>query len=119
VDKLYALRSKRLTIEEKVKELKRQEEEQKDALIRQMAEAKLESITGRKATVSVTKQTVPTVKDWSAFHQYIVKTGAFDLLEKRASRSGCQARWEEEVSIPGVDPTVVVNLSITKSSKEK
>lgn len=118
VDRVYKLRAKRLLIEKKVEELKKQEAEAKDEIIRELAANRLESATGKTCTASISKNTVPTVKDWSAFHRYIIEHDALDLLEKRAAKGACQARWENEEEIPGVVPTVVVSLSLTKSSKE-
>lgn len=118
-DRVYKLRAKRLALEEKVDALKKQESEAKDAIIRELAALKLESATGKVCTVSISKNVVPTVKDWSAFHKYILSHDALDLLEKRASKSACQARWEAEEELPGVERTTVVSLSLTKSSKKE
>ena len=92
VDRIYKLRAKRLAVEAKVDALKKQETEAKDAIIRLLAADKLESATGKLCTASISKNVVPTVKDWAAFHRYIIENDALDLLEKRASRSACQAR---------------------------
>jgi hypothetical protein len=117
-DRIYALRAKRLLLEERVDALKKQETEAKDAIIRELASLKLESATGKHCTVSITKNALPAVKDWSAFHRYIIEHRALDLLEKRASKSACQAVWEAGETLPGVERTTVVSLSITKSHKE-
>ena len=119
VDKVYKLRAKRLALEAKVDALKKEEAEAKDAIIRSLSDAKLESATGKLCTASVSKNVVPSVKDWTAFHKYIIQNAALDLLEKRPSKSACQARWENEEVLPGVERTTVVSLSLTKSSKEK
>jgi hypothetical protein len=109
------LRSKRLEIEKAVDELKADEAALKDQILNMLTDQKLEKSGGREATASITRNLVPQVKDWPAFHKYILKTKSFDLLEKRASKSACVARWEEGVELPGVEQFTVVGLSLTKA----
>jgi hypothetical protein len=52
-------------------------------------------ITGHEATVSVSINTVASVKDWDKFYKYIRKNDAFHLLERRPASKA----WREEVEI--------------------
>lgn len=115
VDVLYEMRAQRLEIEKKVEELRAEEASFKDEIIRRLSDQKLEKSGGKAATAAITRTTVPQVKDWPSFYKYIQKTKSFDLLERRAAKAACAARWEEGVEIPGVEQFAVVGLSLTKA----
>ena len=50
-------------------------------------------VTGSKATISVSINTVPSVEDWEKFYRYVRKHKAFHLLERRPASKA----WREEV----------------------
>lgn len=62
-------------------------------------------VTGKLATISVSVNTVPSVKDWDKFYRYIKQHKAFHLLERRPASKA----WREEVenrrgkAVPGTE----------------
>ena len=65
-----------------------------------------------KATVNV--EDVPTVKDWTQFYAYIVKTKRFDMIQKRLSTAAITELWEAGKKVPGVEKFRVLKVSLTK-----
>ena len=70
------------------------------------------------ATAAITRTTVAQVTDWDEVYKYVKKTGEFDLLQKRMSDVAYRERLDAGKPVPGTEPFIVVNLSLTKSSKE-
>lgn len=53
----------------------------------------------------------PTIMDWDLFYKHLQETGEFDLLQKRLSVTACRDRWDNQATIPGVQPAVDWELS--------
>ncbi len=117
IDALYKARAKRLDAEKKIEAMKKAEVEQKEAILRALAENKLEGAKGKVCTAAITSTVFAQVQDISALHDYIAQDpkNRLDLLEKRASKSACLARWEEGETVPGVEQATRVDLSLTKA----
>lgn len=77
------------TLERKKRSFKEKEER---VLARMKKEGALR-VTGTKATISVSTNTVPSVKDWKKFYRYVKQHDAFHLLERRPASKA----WREEV----------------------
>lgn len=117
VDAMYEIRTKRLQMEEKVETLRSEQKELEDHIIESLKKQGLGSGRGSKATATITKSSVPTVTDYTAFTTHILKTGAIELLERRPSKSACAERWEAGESVPGITAVEVTKLSLTKAGK--
>jgi hypothetical protein len=117
IDALYEARSKRLAAQKDVDALAAEEELIKNHLINNFEKAKLEGAKGRVATATLTRLTVPVVKDWGSFCEYVRAENAFDLIERRVAKVAYRDRLEENIAVPGLEPFVVVGLSLTKSSR--
>ena len=76
-----------------------------------MLDANVESVRTGTATVSVRRSSVPQVADWGALDNYIRKTGALDLLQRRVSVSAWRERLEAGKAVPGVDAFERVELA--------
>lgn len=113
-DLAYDMRESRLAVEEQAEAMKKEEAKLKEHILGLLKEQGLDSGTGSRATVSLSSITVPRVTDWDAFYAFIHKKKAYELLERRPSRSAYKERLEAGVVVPGVEPQPVVNLSITK-----
>ena len=118
IDLCYDLRAKRLEIEKKADTLKEEQKGLEEHIIQTFDKTDIDGAKGSKATAAITRTTVPSIIDYAAFAAYILKTKQLDLLERRASKSACQARWDDKVVVPGVEPFVKIGLSLTKSNKE-
>lgn len=88
-----------------LKVLKRAYREKEELILDRMKEEGALKVTGQRATISLSINTVAAVKDWDAFYEYIRKEDAFHLLERRPASKP----WREEVEIrrgeavPGVE----------------
>jgi hypothetical protein len=117
IDALYALREQRLGIEKRVKELKEEELQMRNAIFELLASMGLTKASGAMATAGIKVSQVPLVEDWDKFHDYILETGEFDLLQKRISVTAWRARYDDGVAIPGVSKVEDVDISLTKASR--
>jgi hypothetical protein len=114
VDLCYQIRASRLEVEKKVEELKTEQHELEDYILKKFDKAEIDSARGNICTAAVTRNTVPRVLDWDKFIPFVLKEKDLSLLERRPSRAACRERWEAGEVIPGVEPFVVVGLSLTK-----
>lgn len=118
VDMLYQMRATRLALASKVKDLKSGEAEVKTVMMKRFGKDKLEGAAGKIASMSITPNDVPTVKDWQKVFAYVKKTGSFDLFQRRLSDEAVKLRWDAGKSIPGVDVFHDSRISVTKRSKK-
>lgn len=117
IDSLYKARAKRLDAEKKIEVMKKAEQEAKESIIRALTDAKLEGAKGKVCTAAITSTPFAQVEDITALHRYIAEDPKqrLDLLEKRASKSACMARWDDGVTVPGVVQAIRIDLSLTKA----
>lgn len=122
IDLAYNARAERLDMErefeERIKDYKDHEAAIKEHIIATFNKSDIEGARGEIATASVTRTTVPQVKDWPAVFKYIEKTHAWDLMEKRMARIAYRDRLDDNEVIPGVEPFVKIDLSLTKVAKK-
>ena len=71
-------------------------------------------VQGKVARVSLIVNEVPQVEDWDKLRKYIVKTGSWELLQKRVNSAPCAERWEAGEKIPGVTAFPKVTISLNK-----
>lgn len=119
VDLYYSIRSSRLEVEKKVKEMKENEAALEEHIFQMFKKSDLDGAKGKAATAAITHSIVPHIEDHQKFFDYVLKTKEIDLMEKRASTAACRERWEAGVTIPGVEKFDRIGLSVTKLSKEK
>lgn len=104
-DLLAADRAVIRELDDRLKALKKSYREKEEKILAQMQEEGALKVTGFEATISLSIQTVASVKDWDAFYDYILEEKAFHLLERRPASKP----WREEVEIrhgqavPGVE----------------
>lgn len=103
--------------EQKLKPLKDAAAALEQELLDAMLAAKLESVATKDATISVKRNTFAELYNDKAFFEFVGKTKAWDLVAKRPVISACRARWEDNITIPGVRPGERVDLSITARNK--
>lgn len=125
IDAAYTFRAERLEkqkqFDAEIEFLKEREDDIEKHIVNTFTKADIEGAKGSLATASVSRMTVPSVKDWPAVFAYISKKKAWDLLEKRMARVAYRDRMEAGEEIPGVEPFVKVTLSLTRvaGAKEK
>ena len=89
----------------------------KEYLLLTLAENKLEGAKGRLATAATRRTVVPILKEYGEFVAFVHKNKAYDLFERRISRTAWRERLDAGVQVPGTEPFTVVELSLTKSGK--
>ena len=70
--------------------------------------------SGLKARLELKKKTVPAVRDWEKFHEFIRKSKRFDLMQRRPSEAAIQEFWDAKKEVPGVEPFTAVTVSVHK-----
>lgn len=123
IDLAYELRNTRIErqreVDAELAEMKEREQAIKDHIINTFGKSEIEGAKGSIASASITRTVYPRVVDWSKVHEYIRKTGEFDLLEKRMAKVAFRERYEAHVAIPGTEAYEDMDLSLTKLSTKK
>lgn len=78
-----------------------------------MIAAKMESVASKNATISLKRTEFAEVTDFKAVQKFVVKNDAWDLLRKQVNVGAARLRWEDDITIPGVEKGVRVDLSVT------
>ena len=103
------------TIKEKQDEidvLESQELALKAELIKAAEAAGLTAGKTTTASWKVEQQTVPQVKDWESFYEYIMNNQYFHLLQKRPAVKACQELWDKGIVIPGAEKFTQPKVSV-------
>lgn len=116
-DKLYELRAERLKLEKQAKELKSQESQLENELIEDLIDQTLTGARGQTATISINPTTIGTVVNWSAVEEFVFENKMFYLMQKRISNPVYLEALEKFGGIPGIEPTVINKLSLTRSKR--
>lgn len=92
-DELSADRDEIRAMQDALDRKKRSFKEKEARILARMKEENALRVTGERATISVSINTVPNVEDWTKFYRYVKKHNAFHLLERRPASKA----WREEV----------------------
>jgi hypothetical protein len=114
IDLLWSLREERKVAEASVKEIKDKEAAVEAHLMNNFERSGLNGAKGKYGLATLKVSTVADVTDWPAFHMYIGKQKAWDLLQQRASITALRARWDAGKEVPGVTPKEIITLSLTQ-----
>jgi hypothetical protein len=114
VDEYFRAREARLVADKEAAKLKETETKLKDELIRALSESQLTSLGGKLARVTIKQKIKPITTSWADVYEYIFRTGAWDLIQKRLTETAVKARWEDGEKIPGIGEFPVLDLSIAK-----
>ena len=118
IDQRFELRAKRMAAFKEVEAMKREEKELDGQIMEAMQEKDLTTAGGSMANVSLNPTTVAHVTDWNAVHEFIRETGHFHLLHKRTSDPAYREMLLLDIQVPGIEPTVLTKLSLTKKGKK-
>lgn len=69
---------------------------------------------GKLAQAEIVIRQEPTVTDRLLLQQYILDTGAWELMQGAVSAPAVKERWEQGEAVPGVSPFAVTKISVTK-----
>lgn len=104
IEELHHLRIRLRKREAVVNKLKKKFETKQWELMQLMEETGLDQAKSSSATVFLSKDTVPTVKDWDALEKYIKDNDSLHLLQRRVSATAYRELAEMGTKIPGVEP---------------
>lgn len=111
-----ALRNERKALEAQAGVIAAEEAALKEVLIQDFSKAELQEVKTALGVVKlVTKIIYQPDKDsggWEKIWAYILKTKAFDLLEKRLHQGACKARYEDKKPIPGVKTFNAISIKL-------
>lgn len=113
-DLIYQTRESRLALQKQVAEIEAYEKMLKEHVINNLPKSQLEGAQGKVARVTVVKKQIPQVEDWPAFHEYVRKHKAFELLQRRLSVEAVAERLDAGKILPGVKIFTAVSLSVNK-----
>lgn len=115
VDKLYALREKRLALNRQADEIKEQESALTTRLLQLMAEANTSAARGKLASASRYARQLAKVADVKKFLAFVQKEGDYELATVGARLEACKDRWEAGQQVPGVTSDSIIRISLTKN----
>jgi len=113
-DRLFTVRAERLEAQRGLEPFREEEKILTQHIIDTLPKSNTSGVAGKKARVSVTTKTVPTVTDWDAFYAHVLKTKDFSLMGRGINAEAIQERWDAKKKIPGIGPFKVVSLSLNK-----
>lgn len=117
IDQLYATRQQRLELTRQVDDFKTKEVMLRGDILKILEETGLAKASGQTATCGVTTKVEPQVTDWDQVHAWIRINNRFDLLQKRISAPAWRDLQADNTLVPGTEPVVVTDLSLTKSTR--
>jgi hypothetical protein len=109
------LRAERLAIDKCAADAKKLEETAKQKLEKHMLDSGTTDYKGDHLRVQMEREFKPTATDWGLVQKFVIDNNAFDLFQKRLTESAVKSRWEDGISIPGIEKFPVNKLSITKA----
>lgn len=101
-------------LEKKISDLKSEKTKIEEDLIEEMTSQGVQSVSGRKATASISENLVPAVDDWDSFHAWIRRNNAFYLLQRRANSAPYRELMETRhgKKLPGVNSVILRTLNL-------
>lgn len=113
IDKLQDLYVKIKDLEGKASALKQLYDFEEKEILDFMEKQGMTKASGTKATVSVSKNEVPSVEDWDSFYTFIRRNNAFYLLQRRANAAPYRELLAQRRNkkIPGVSTVEKTTLN--------
>lgn len=102
IDKRLAIRQALADLAEQEKHLKEQQDEVDYQLMQKLEADGLSKFSNDQATISISEQIVPQVEDWDALQAHILKTGEFELMQRRPAVKAYRELREAGIEVPGV-----------------
>lgn len=113
-DFLYEADEHRLECQKEVEAMKKFLSLLERWFIQQLPEGDATGIAGEIARVQIKHKERPNVTDWDKFYAHIAKTRSFELLNRAPNAKSMKERWENGVTIPGVEKFSFKDVSVTK-----
>ena len=114
IDEFNIARNRRLAADKEAKALKSIEVEMKDRILGEMIEQQVGFAAGMDIRVKRKTVNKPQAADWDQVYKYMVDNDAMDLVQKRLHERAVNDRFEDGITIPGIEFYEVNDLSIGK-----
>ena len=114
IDQLFELRERIRELDRQSQALKDEKQILEDTLLKDLDAQGVQSVSGRKATASISENIVPSIEDWDSFHAFIRRNNAFYLLQRRANAAPYRELMEQRhgKKIPGVTSVTLRTLNL-------
>lgn len=110
-----AAREARLAKQKEVEELEIKEKKLKQEVIAALSKSKNKAVSNGERLFQLKTTMEPVAEDWAALYEHVRKTGEFELLFRRINPASVKERWEQGLTVPGVNKIPVETLSDTKA----
>lgn len=111
IDKLEAIRERKRQLAEQMKALEAEFDDMEAQVIQRLQLEETDKASGKKATVSISEEVVPTITDFDALCKYVKKTGYFHLFQRRISAPAFRELAEKK-PVPGLEPFTKIKLNL-------
>lgn len=114
IDQLFELRERIRELDRQSQALKDEKQALEDTLLKELDAQGVQSVSGRKATASISENIVPSIEDWDSFHAFIRRNNAFYLLQRRANAAPYRELMEQRrgKKIPGATSVTLRTLNL-------
>ena len=119
IDQLDKHREEYRLIEEKAKAVKVKYDELEDVIQAKLIEEKMDKASGKRATVSLKRSLVGSIKDWDALTGYVKKTGYFHLFNRSVGAPAFRELYEQHMKSVKPGKTDEVTEQRRKQAEEK
>jgi hypothetical protein len=113
-DRLFDAKEEKRRLGVELKTVNKSIMEIETVVLTEMNKQGLYKAGSRRASVYISRQVVPKVKDWDAFYAYIKKHDYFHMLERRPSKLAFREQYEQGAPVPGLEPVVFDELRTRK-----
>jgi hypothetical protein len=114
VDQLYALRADKGKLSAQLRELEQQEKTLEEEFFSAVAEQGIDQARGKTATVSISRNTIPTCKDWDALGKWAIRHKAPQIFQRRLAVDAVRELLETFPALPGVEMFEKTTLNVRK-----
>ena len=111
----YELREKRLTLQHEADRIEQQEKDILYELTKDLnPDQEVYTRVYGQFNMKATRKIVPSVFDWELALAYIRAEAATDLLQRRLTESAVKARWDNGVTVPGIEKSIKWPVVVTR-----
>lgn len=115
IDKMWAIREKERELAAQQNQLVAQRGEYEEVLKEEMKKQGLKQARGTKASATYSESDSPTIKEWSKFEPWMIRSKKHYLLQKRLAPSAVleEIKIRKGKAIPGIEVTAIPSIRLT------
>ena len=119
IDQLDKLREDYRAIDEKAKVVKAKYDDLEAVIMEKLLTEKMDKATGKRATVSLKRSLVGSIKDWDTLTSYVKKTGYFHLFNRSVGAPAFRELYEQHMKSVKPGKTEEITEQRRKQAEEK